>query len=68
MAKQSKTIWRVRVEDSEYPGEHGTFLLHGDTAAHVESLALKLAAKASGDVKSSKPYIRCIELVGELDN
>jgi hypothetical protein len=70
MAKRTKqTIWTVKTGDLNYSGNGSTFLLEGQTAAEVEAKALKLAKQYDllpGE-KPNKPYIRSIELVGELD-
>jgi hypothetical protein len=70
MAKRTKqTIWTVKTGDLNYSGNGDTFLLEGQTAAAVGAKALKLAKRDDlmPDEKPCKPYIRSIELVGELD-
>lgn len=67
MAKR-KTVWKVETGDENFRGANNKFLLEGATAAVVESKALKLAVMdtARGEAKS-KPFVRSIELVGEID-
>lgn len=67
----SKTVWRVRVEDAQYSWQSDTFLLRCTKAADTEPLAIKLYRRrhrlAKGDAPV-QPFIRSLECLGDLDN
>lgn len=66
-----KNVWRVRVEDAQYTSQVDHFLLLCATASMAELIALRSSKKrnklAKGD-PPSLPFIRSIELIGDLDN
>lgn len=64
-------IWRVSLGDENYSNSP-CFLLSGENAATVEAKAIRLAKAAdrelvAGEAKHA-PYVRSIELMGELND
>lgn len=68
--KESKTIWKVLVGDKNYPNERKEFLLRGEEIALISAVAIKMGKlkHLKSWERPSLPYIRAIDLVGELDN
>lgn len=65
------TIWQVRLGDENYEGERKSYLVSGKNAGEAEAKAIRLAKRADAELVKGEakhaPYVREIELIGDLD-